>query len=240
MKEFKITIIGNSIALRCRPHIEVDKNYGQLLVEKINMNHPEIHSSVNNTAFSRATVVDIHKILKDKIVNHTADFYIINLGVCDASTREIPFWFAEIINRKDDSLLRHAFSFIHKSIFKKNLNFFVKLRGKKTWISKSKFEQGMTEIISEVRKISNAPIVALSINLPDKRVEGLLPGSHDNYIEYNKVIKKLSSRHGLHFISMDDLNSVEHYPDGSHYSIDGHEIVANRILPIIMKELSTK
>ncbi len=233
MKKFKVTIVGNSIALRCRPQSEGSKNYGQYLEEKLIEKYPNHFVSLLNTAFSRATVTDIQQILNPTIVNQFPDVYIINLGVCDASTREIPYWYAEILNKKKDSVLRHVLRVIHDSFIRKHNSFFVKIRGKRAWISKKKFAKLYENIFIEIKRNSNAKVIALPINLPSPRVENILPGSHQKYLEYNKIIEEITARQQGITIPIDDLNSDEHYPDGAHYSDLGHQIIASRILEVI-------
>ncbi len=238
MDKFKITIVGNSIAFRIRPQIEGSKNYGQYIEQTLNERYPHRHNTVENTAFSRATVTDIQAILHSSILQEHADVFIINLGVCDASTREIPFWYAEIINRKKDGLLKFVFQNFHNVFFKKNRRFFVKLRGKRTWISQDKFAKIYTQIITEIQRAHKSKIITLSINAADDRVESILPGSRAKYIIYNKIIHDISKKHQAVYLPLDDLESSVHFPDGSHFSDLGHKIVAERIMQLLYTDNS--
>ncbi len=230
MKKMKITVVGNSIALRIRPKIAGGKNYASYLQEVLIENYPNQDISLNNTAFSRATVYDIHKVLNTEITNQSSDLFLINLGVCDASTREIPYWFAEILNNKKESIIKKLFAGLHHLVFKKNRAFFVRLRGKRPWISVDNFDKGYRRIIDEIRAHSKAPIICLPINPPDDRVESILPGSAENYIKYNLRIAAICRDYSLTLINLDHLNSKDHFPDGAHYSDLGHRLVCNAIL----------
>ena len=55
MNKLRITIIGNSVAIRNRPPQKFpnNKNYGLLLEEILQNNHPEQIVMVNNLGFSR-------------------------------------------------------------------------------------------------------------------------------------------------------------------------------------------
>ena len=71
----KITIVGNSVALRNRPHLkEKSKNYGELLQEKINLKSTHL-TLVENLAFGRATMNDLEQIT-DQIINSFGDIEI--------------------------------------------------------------------------------------------------------------------------------------------------------------------
>ncbi len=226
----KITVVGNSIALRVRPQIANGKNYAAYLQDALSKINREEDVELINTAFSRATVYDIHRVLSSEIAKTNPDLFIINLGVCDASTREIPYWFAEILNAKKETPIKKIFTGIHHLVFKKNRAFFVRLRGKKPWISLKQFDSGYRIIIDEIRKNSNAHVICLPINPPDERVESILPGSAKNYVKYNSIIKQICKDYNLVWINLDHLNSLDHFPDGAHYSDLGHQLVSKAIL----------
>ena len=236
MKIYKITVVGNSVALRCRPRVENGKNYGQYLEHMFNHNFPKQLTLVDNTAFSRATVVDVNSILTQQITNKLSDVFIINLGVCEASTREIPYWFSNILNQKNESWLKTILNNLHHHIFKKHISFFVKIRGKRNWINKKKFRRLYENIIFEIKRNSDSKIIILSINLPNERVENILPGSYDKCLEYNTILTDISNKENASYISCDDLISEVHYNDGAHYSDIGHQIVAERIFKAIKED----
>ncbi len=235
MKRFKIAVVGNSVALRCRPQRAGSLNYGQYLEQLLNEKYADCLHMVENLAFSRATVLDIKCNMHQLILNRFPDVYVINLGVCDAATREIPYWYAEVINRKRDSLFRHLLSYVHDHFIIKHRPFFVKLRGKRTWVKPKKFEKTLSELFDEIKRNSNSFIITLPINLANDRVEQSIPGSSQKYKEYNLIIKKVAEAHKAAFIDLADLASETHYPDGTHFSDAGNQLVAERILEVIEK-----
>ena len=196
MKNLKLTIIGNSVALRNRPpemHPN-NKNYGELLGELLQNKYPEKYISINNISYGRATMKDVMKLL-DEYLRTFPHFFIINLGVCDAATREIPFWFAEILNKKNDSLIKKIFSSIQFRIIRNHRSFFVKLRGERPWISILQFENLYRKLVLELTKGTNAKLITMPINAGNDRIEKEIPGSRENYQWYNKVIEKLSQEY---------------------------------------------
>lgn len=232
MKTFKIVVLGNSVALRNRPIVKRpdNKNYGLLLVDMFRRN--KIAIEVENHAFQRATTQDILNNINDYISTFP-DVYIFNLGVCDAPTREIPYWYAEIINRRRNGFLKKLLTFFRNKIILPNRTLFVRLRGKKQWISKKRFEENYRTILSTLTKDTNASFILLSINLANKRIEEILPRSGKNYIEYNMVIASLAEEFDAVYLNLDDLDSETHYPDGTHFSLEGNTEVAKRLMKIL-------
>ncbi|MBN2891783.1 MAG: SGNH/GDSL hydrolase family protein [Bacteroidales bacterium] len=238
MSNFKVTIFGCSVAVRIRPSEKHpnNKNYGSVLEDLLFNEISKKNILVQNFGFSRATITEIY----EKLENYTAtfpDFFVLNIGVPDASTREIPYWFAQILNKRTDSLIKTVFSFIHSKIIKKSNSFFVKLRGKRTWLKFRKFSNYYDEILKTLVKDTNAKIITMSINQADNRIEKIIPGSSKNYIKYNNEIKKLSEKYGVIHLNLDDLVSENHYPDGIHFNQEGHKIVAKRLFEIIKNEI---
>ena len=201
MKLFKITIIGNSVALRTRPHQSNSKNYGQLLEAYLNENASDQLTLVQNLSFGRATLTDFKEIEAD-IIKQFPDLYILNIGVCDASTREVPFWYAEIMNRKKASILRALALGLHHYFFKKNRPKLVKLRGKKPWISAARFRKLYGELIHTIQHHTNGKVIVLSINQANERVEKELPGTSESFRQYNKIIRELAKEFQVVFLDL--------------------------------------
>lgn len=230
MRKVKITIIGNSVAIRIRPLSDTqnNKNYAILLEELLESTNANTFAVINNTSFTRATIIDLIKNT-DNYLNDFSDYYILNIGIPDASTREIPFWFANIINQSNHSIFVWLFKKLHSEIFAKKRALFVKLRGKRTWVKESLFKRKYEELVKLLMKETNAKIIAMSISLPNERIEKAIPGTYENCIKYNKIIEEICQKNNIVYLNLDFLEPENHYPDGIHYSQMGHEIVANKI-----------
>lgn len=229
----KITIIGNSVALRVRPpedHPD-NKNYTQLLTEKTGVN-----DIVENKAIGATTIRNWLQ-MNDQIINSFPDLYIINIGVVDATTREVPLWFYRLATKKIDNFITRLIKNIYRGLISRMRPFFSMLRGSRSWVSIKKFKKSYDELLETLIKETNARIITLPINPADERVEKQLPGSRKNHIKYNKVIEEITKKHNQYFLDLTDLNSEEHYPDGVHFNATGHEIVAEKIESLI-KEIS--
>ena len=233
MKIQKIVIVGNSVALRNRPHNNLtSKNYGQILEKTLNEGKQDEITQVNNLAFTRATVYDLHKIYP-QIINNYGDLYIINLGSSDAATREIPRWFADFLFSNKRGFLIKAMKAFHLYIIRPNMRFLVKLRGKRAWTTSKVFKQEYSKLIHEIQHNTNGKVICVSINLPSERVEKMIPGTHKNYAKFNRIIQSICEENEASYVNLDDLTAEEHFPDSIHFSEAGNEVLAKRLLEVI-------
>lgn len=233
----KIVIIGNSVALRVRPPKEspYNRNYGAVLQDLLTEDDPKRTYLVQNKGLSRMLISEVFERF-DEYVQEFPDYYIINLGVVDASTREIPLWFANIIRSESNSLFHRFMKGVHYHIFKKQHAFFVKLRGKKTWISEKRFEQYYDRLLKDLKKETNARLITLSVNAGNERIEQKIPGSLKNYIRYSELVKKVSDMHGAIYIDTLRMMNSESIPDGIHFSAEGHCKLAEELKKVILKK----
>ncbi|PKR81708.1 hypothetical protein CW751_04055 [Brumimicrobium salinarum] len=233
MKIQRIVIVGNSVALRNRPHNNLtSKNYGQLIEESLNKDSKNKITLVKNLAFTRATMYDLHKVYPE-IINSYGDIYIINIGTSDAPNREMPRWFADYLFSNKRNLVIKVLKGFHYYFIRPNRSFFVKLRGKRPWTSPKVFREEYKKLIYQIQHNTNGKVICLSINLPNDRVEKEVPGSTRNYIKYNQIIKEVCTEKEALLIPIEDLKPDVHYPDGTHFSEEGNKEVANRILQTI-------
>lgn len=236
MKVKKIVIIGNSVALRNRPHVkEQSLNYGQLISNALNTPESETLYVVENIAFGRATMPDLHKVA-DQIINTFGDLYIVNIGVSDAATREMSRWFGNILNQREQTLKVKIAKGISKFIHLPFRTTLVKLRGKRAWTSKRLFEKLFTELLHKIQHNTSGKVIVLPLCLANERVEGIVPGTNENYKAFNKILSKVCGNKEVRLLNLDDLNSERDYPDGTHFSEAGNKKVANKILSLIKHE----
>ena len=237
MRNLRIAIIGNSVALRVRPPREapLNKNYTNYLEEALVDYFEDTTVLITNMAFGAATVMDAHMSL-DEYINTLPDYYIINLGVVDASTREIPRWYYKYINSRKDSLMVKLNALLHKHFIKRLRPFLVWMWGKRSWTPARKFKTLYRELIGVLQKETNAQFITLPINPANERVENALPGSYANHVKYNKIIREISDELDLLYVDLSDLEPEPHYPDGVHFSRTGHKIIARRLRDIIIAD----
>lgn len=237
MQNLRVVILGNSVGLRIRPpgKFPNNKNYGAILEELLQKKYPGQVVLIQNLCIGRATIWEILQKRND-ILREFPDYYVINFGVSDASTREIPLWYSNIINNSKESLTKKFFSYFYVHIIKRIRPFIVKVRGKKAWVSKHNFKKYFDEIVRFLTKGTNAKFIILSINNPTKRIENELPGSREKYAEYNKIIKSISAKYNTQYIDTTDLTPNIHTPDGIHFSLEGHQVIAERIYELIRNE----
>ena len=234
-KELHVAIIGNSVAMRVRPPGEHpnNRNYTMLLREDLSTiaDNPTIAKVVNFS--SGGTIIrQVHHQLDD-IIRLFPDYYVINVGVVDASTREIPRWFFNMVNNTSQSWKYRITRLFYEGLIKKFRRSLVFIRGKRSWVGANEFQKLYALLLDKLLRETNAEIIGLSINLANDRVEKALPGSRSKHEQYNKIIKKCLDRNRCRFLDLTDLTPDPHYPDGVHYSAQGHGIVAQRIRQLI-------
>jgi len=231
MNNKKICIIGNSVALRVRPALEhpENKNYYQLLQEVDN------NYSFYNLASGAQTVKDVYKSI-DNYIRIFPTQYIINLGVVDSCTREVPHWFYRLATQKSLNPFYVFITLLYRNIIAKFRNTLVKLRGKTSWISESKFEKYFELIVINILKETNAKIIILSINIANQRVEAQLPGSMKKQKNYNKIMKEIADKYNQVFVETNGIIESDDYPDGVHFSKSGHEKIAKTLSSIIFSD----
>lgn len=236
MEEIKVSIIGNSVGLRVRPPVFYpnNKNYGVRLKELLQYNFPDKCITVNNLCVGRSTILKtLSKI--DDIVAEFPNYYVINTGVTDASTREIPLWFSDFINSKKESFFRSFFMAFYIYVLIKIRPILVILRGKRPWISIRLYSKCLKKLIKLLIKETNAKIILLSINQTTERVDSQLLGSSKNYELYNKISKSIADELNVIYLDTTDLEPELYVPDGIHFSLEGNEIIAQRLSEIITK-----
>ena len=223
MKIKKIVIIGNSVALRNRPHVkEQSLNYGQLISKGLNTTESETLYIIENIAFGRATMLDLHKV-SDQIINTFGDLYIINIGVSDAATREMSRWFGNILNQRKQTLVVKIAKGISKVFYIPFRTTLVKLRGKRSWTSKSKFLRLFTELIFKIQHNTSGKIIVIPLNIGNKRIESIVPGTNKNYKVFNSIVTTVCKEKNVHLLNTQNLKSEIHYPDGTHFSEAGNK-----------------
>lgn len=210
----------------------LNKNYGQFLQDLLSIENPEVCFTINNKAFTRATLKDIVPII-DRLISDYPDYIILNIGIPDASTRDIPKWFSDYITYKPQKILSKLLAAFYNIIIKPRRSLFVKLRGSKAWINEKKFQKLYRIVIEYIIKETNAKIIIIPINTPSDRVENQLPGTKINVKKYNKIINKISSDYKLKQIDISDINGEVYYPDGIHYSSEGHKVISRKIAKLI-------
>lgn len=231
----KIAVIGNSVGLRVRPPQPYPENmtYSQLL-ERALFARGYVGVQVENLCIGRSTVREVLE-QGDRIYRTFPDVYILNMGITDCSTREIPLWFSNLIFSSRTSFLRNVAAAIHKFLIIPNRKFFVILRGKRSWYGLRQFKKYYSKLIKDLLKNTNAVLLLIKINDCTRRVENQLPGTRKNIVLFNRVIDELAeiASERIRLIETDGLDPETDLPDGIHYSRQGHDKMTNRLLRVV-------
>lgn len=234
----KITIIGNSVAMRVRPPVDYPENinYTSYLERIMNEKTGKEHY-FQNLSFGGLTIKEAFKNI-DTYIRTFPDLYIINLGVVDSCTRDIPYWLFKIIyGKKQDLFHRSIRKLYYNALMEKIRPSIVSVRCKRSWISEKHYKRMFYSFIEILIKETNAKIIVLPINIANDRIEKQLPGSKSNHIKFNKIMNEACQNERVKFVNSKYLISNEYYPDGIHYSNSGHKKVAEEIFKVIEKEM---
>jgi lysophospholipase L1-like esterase len=237
-RRIKIAIIGNSVGLRVRPPEPYPYNMTYTQKMRLALAGEGICVEVENFCKGRSTVREVLE-QGDQIIRSFPDFYIINIGITDASTREIPLWFSNLIFASRTSFARNIAAAIHNFIFLPNRRFFTNIRGRRSWINPKKFLHFYGKLVRDLIKNTNAYILMLKINDCTERVENQLPGTKRNIVHYNQIVGEIVSLapDRIELIDTSDLNPDIDLPDGIHYSKTGHNVIAERLMMAIRAQL---
>lgn len=229
----KIVIIGNSVSLRLRPprqHSE-ELTYTEILQQSL----PEV--LVINEGIGASTLTYRSQEI-DKLVHYYADYYIINYGIVDASTRPISQYTFRFMNNDNPKsffitkALRFTIQWIEKKC-RKNLVIF---RGCRSWTSAKSFRYAYQKHLQLLQKETSGKIICLGINKPSERIEQQLPGTTKNVLLFNKIISQLCEQYHCYFIDCYEKIDSKNVPDGIHFDKEGHTKIANLILNIIRND----
>ena len=230
----KISIIGNSVAMRVRPPLDYpeNNNFSQCL-EEIFREKWDKNIHIQNLSLGALTIKEAISRM-DEYIRTFPDYYILNLGVVDASTRDIPHWVFRIFYGPKDGLLPGVLRKLYYNPVSKRIRpFFVHLRGKRSWISANKYNKLFHLLVDTLIKETNAKIIVLPINIANDRIEKQLPGSRLNHKKFNVIMNEACKRVRVHYLNIEKWNTDEYYPDGIHFSGKGHKIIAEKIFEAI-------
>ncbi|HHB80260.1 MAG TPA: SGNH/GDSL hydrolase family protein [Aliiroseovarius sp.] len=228
-------MIGNSVGLRVRPPQPYPENLNYThLLQRMLTTRGRSHAHVENLCIGRSTIREVLE-MGDTIYHSFPDVFIINAGITDCSTREIPLWFSNLIYSSRTSLFRNIAAAIHKFVIIPQRRRFVILRGKRSWTSPRLFRHYYAKLIGDLVKNTNGFLILMKINDCTDRVETQLPGTRANIARFNQIIEDLAQLvpQRTRLIEVGDLDPETDLPDGIHYSRVGHEKIAARLNAVI-------
>ncbi|MCK9618216.1 MAG: GDSL-type esterase/lipase family protein [Lentimicrobiaceae bacterium] len=232
----KIIIIGDSVSLRLRPtrqHAE-ELTYTEILRQKFP------GSQVINLGMGAFTMGHSSSYI-DTLVRQFADYYIINYGIVDASTRSVPQWVFRFMNNDNPKSfvftkgLRFVIQWMEKK-FRRNMVF---IRGCRSWTSVKSFRYIYQKHIQLLQKETSGTIICIGINKPSERIEHQLPGTTKQVIRFNSVIANLCKQMNCVFIDTYKIINIKNVPDGIHFDSEGHIKLAQNILEAITTHENT-
>jgi lysophospholipase L1-like esterase len=236
MGNLKVTIIGNSVALRVRPPQKYpdNKNYTRQLEEILQEEIKDKTIIIENKSQGALTICGITSS-SDEFIRSFPDYYVLNIGIVDSCSREVPLWFYRLANSQKDNIFYNFFSFLYRRIIVRIRPLLVYIRGKKGWICIKKFKRHFKYLMQTLLKETNARVIVIPINALSDRIEKELPGSKKNRLKFNQVIEAITNDFLQYYIDLGNIKD-NHVPDGIHFSKEGHTYIAQKLASVIIKD----
>lgn len=216
-----LVVLGNSVSIRIRPHDEKGKLYGELL--------SEIYPGLKYTNHGIGAIL-ISEFLQNNLIDAVKNdsLVILNFGVVDACSRSIPKYLYDFMMNNDKKKSWQIVRYLVQGFENKFRKHLVKLNYYKAWTTSEKFSNDYEKLLALLLK-KNCKMVALTINIPNGRVENQLPKSVQRVMLFNEIIRTSCIKHKVPLIETTDLNHDTDYPDGVHFNSQGHEKIAERL-----------
>ena len=228
----RITVIGNSVSIRTRPEVGTnDGCYSKVLINSLLKEN--IECQVTNMGYSGRIIYEVEYTL-DKYIQTLPDIVIVNLGSVDVATREIPRWFYNRMQLEVGGLRAIIYRFIYRFLIGKWKTSFVKLRGYKSWVSPGQFMDSLDVILKGIKKDSNAKLIVMGVNAGNERIEKVLPRTLQRYQHLNDLLRAYIDKNDIEHLDVSSLNCEIDYPDGIHYSSEGHEKIGKMLFEKII------
>lgn len=238
----KICVIGNSAALKIRPPRAnaAEKTYSEIL--------EAAGHHVRNVSRAGVTLQEAFGLLEDDVITFFPDAVIVHHGVVEVCYRRtIRKWNnAAIPNMYLNAIFQRGYQFDDApfraiNFVRRGLNWATKTAariagGKWQWQKPQDFVRVVEETCKLILKETGARVLVVGITPCSSRVERILPGSGDEILRTNQLLRTLCQRFGerASFVEteswMTEADLPRLAPDGIHFSADGHALLAKRIL----------
>ncbi len=216
-----IVLLSNSVGIRIRPFVDGSKSYYSFLKD-------QFRSTKNFSHGARLSSYYVNRI--DDVIAENGDIYILNIGVVDACSRELPYWLYKNLTSKSRSLYGIFKNFFYYNVIAKIRPGLAMARFYRPWINAKRFYRNIDFIVSSIQANVSCSIVIIGINIPDERVEKALPRSVNRVRCYNKILMDVASSRNCRFVDTSELSSSDYYPDGIHFNQDGHILLHRMII----------
>src|SRR3954469_13308920 len=252
-RPLRITVAGSSVGYLVRPQ-GADRSEG-CYAERVNdlLTAAGVPNQVSNQSYWLGEIHDAFHHIEERVFTFSPDVVVLDFGWLECQPQVFPTALLRWLTTYRPSLNPRTMKWRRKvapriSQLYKKVTPAVASRwaGVPSRMPSARFEQEMTRYINVVRKELRSLVLVTNLNPTSDRVPDVLPGVHQRAKQYSDIIERVVERAGADVRLIDTRALVEGLgvdkvlPDGIHYNVEGHRLVADMLVGEIMAWLGER
>ena len=113
------------------------------------------------------------------------------------------------------------------------------------WVPLPRFRRVLSESIEYLQRNTSTAIILIEANPWNESIEAYGPGTKGQIEEYNATMREIAACHSIDFVELSELSVADPFhrpvqdfiPDGTHFSGEGHELLARVLAESISRRL---
>jgi lysophospholipase L1-like esterase len=250
-RPLRITVASSSVGYFVRPPGE-DRSEG-CYAERVNdlLAAAAVPNQVSNQSYWLGEIHDAFHHIEARVLAFSPDVVVIDFGWLECQPQVFPTallrWLTTYrprLNPRTMKWRRKAARRISRLYKKLTPAVASRWPGVSSRMPPERFEQELTRYIDVVRKELRALVLVTNLNPTSDRVAEVLPGVHERTKQYSDIIERVVERADPDVRLVDTRSLVEGLgvdkvlPDGIHYNVEGHRLVADMLVAEIMAWLA--
>src|SRR3954454_8886795 len=249
----RITVASSSVGYFVRPPGE-DRSEGSY-PERVNdlLAAAGVPNEVSNQSYWLGEIHDAFHHIEERLFTFSPDVVVLDFGWLECQPKVFPTamlrWlttYRPSLNPRTIAWRRRAVRSISR-LYKRGTPIVAsRWRGVPSRMPPERFEREMTRYIDVVRKELRSLVLVTNLNPTSDRIAEVLPGVHERARQYSDIIERVVERAGPDVRLVDTRSLVEGLgvdkilPDGIHYNVEGHRLVADMLVAEIMAWLAAQ
>jgi hypothetical protein len=252
MRPLRLTVVGSSVGYFVRPPgaDRTEGCYAEVATDMLCAGG--IPTQVSNQSYWLGEVHDAFHHIEARVLATSPDVVVVNFGWMECQPKLFPTAMLRWLTTYRPRLNPRTVPYRRKAVRRlsrmyKRYTPIVARRwsGMPSRMPPQRFEQEMTRYIDVVRKELRSLVLVMNVNPTTDRIAEVLPTVHDRAKQYSDIVERVVARagDGVRLIDtrslVEDLGCEKLIPDGIHYSVEGHRLVADLVVAEIRAWLPT-